>query len=320
MVKGRMNRTVVVLITAVLAFGGSAFGIKALQGRDPSASLLPPAQRATAQLPCRRIVSLAPSITETLFALGLGEWVAAVTRYCQFPAEARQKAKIGGFYDVNYEALVALAPDLVILLPEQEKVKRFLDQAGFPVLVVSNKTIADIFTTIHVIARRCNVEDRSEALAAVLSKQMERTRQAASPLSHPQRVMVSIGGNMGSGPSSKICLAGPGTFYGQLVALAGGADAYQGTMSFPEISREGLIELNPDVIIDIAVNTDYALLGEETRRNMFRKWLEAASGTEAARNGRIHILEADYMVIPGPRFIHALEDVAVAIQSGKRQP
>lgn len=303
------NRTIVVLITAALAFGGSALANRALRAPDPSSQ-----QQAASGFDCRRIVSLAPSITETLFALGLGDRVAAVTRYCEYPAEAKEKPRIGGFYDANYEALLALTPDLAILLPEQEKVRQFLDKQGIEVLVVNNKTIADIFAMIGNIAGRCGVAARGKELTAALAAEREAIRQEARCLARPPRVLVSIGGNMGSGPEAKICVAGPETFYGQLVALAGGREAYQGRHAFPEISREGLLELNPEVIIDIAVNTDYRPLGTVAKRAMLAKWQEAASGTAAARDGRIHILEGDYLVIPGPRFIQALEDVATVIR------
>jgi len=303
------KRTIVVLITAALAFGASALGNRALHAPDPSAQ-----QQAAKGSECRRIVSMAPSITETLFALGLGERVAAVTRYCEYPADAKEKPRIGGFYDANYEALLALAPDLAILLPEQEKVRQFLDRQGVEVLVVNNKTIADILDMIGTIAGRCGVEACGKELTAELIAKRDAIRQAGLRYARPPRVLVSIGGNMGSGPEAKICVAGPKTFYGQLVSLAGGRDAYQGRQAFPEISREGLLELNPEVIIDIAVNTDYRPLGTAAKRAMLAKWQEAASGTAAARDGRIHILEGDYLVIPGPRFIQALEDMATFIR------
>ena len=306
-VKGT-NRTIVVLITAALVFGAGALANRALHAPDPSG------RQQAAGSPCRRIVSMAPSITETLFALGLGERVAAVTRYCEYPAEAKEKPRIGGFYDANYEALLALTPDLAILLPEQEKVRQFFDKQGIEVLVVNNKTIVDTLAMIGTIAGRCGVEGRGKELTAELVAKREAIRQEARRLAQPPRVLVSIGGNMGSGPEARICVAGPETFYGQLLSLAGGYDAYQGRQAFPEISREGLLELNPEVIIDIAVNTDYRPLGTAAKRAMLDKWRKIAAGTAAARDGRIHILEGDYLVIPGPRFIQALEDVATVIR------
>ena len=199
MAKSSLNRTIVVLIIAALAFGGSYLGMRALRAQEPAASLSLASPQASAQLPCRRIVSLAPSITETLFALGLGDNVVAVTRYCEYPAEARRKVRIGGFYDANYEAILSLAPDLVILLPEQENIRQFFQKAGFSVLVVNNKTVPDIFATIEAIGRRCGVAERSAVLAAELGARRDRLRQGAPMTSRP-RVMVSIGGNMGWPP------------------------------------------------------------------------------------------------------------------------
>jgi iron complex transport system substrate-binding protein len=313
-----MNRTIIVIIVIVLAFGGSYLCKRALhtEGRPLALSQNPSPEKGSSHRQCRRIVSLAPSITETLFALGLGDRVVAVTRYCEYPVEARTIMKVGGYYDANYEAIMALSPDLVIMLPEQEKQRQFLENAGFEVLVVNNKTIPDILGTIKAVGERCDVTERSRILNADLESRMDRVRRGAETAFRP-RVMVSIGGNMGNGSNDNFCVAGPKSFYDQMVTLAGGVNAYQGHLAFPEVSKEGLIELNPHVIIDIAVNTDYQVMSQSTRTTILKTWTEAASGTDAARDNRIYLFEKDYMVIPGPRFILALEDIARKIHPEK---
>lgn len=256
----------------------------------------------------RRIISMTPSITETLFALGLGDRVVGVTRYCEYPPEAKKKMAVGGYHDANFEAIMSLAPDLVIMLPEQEKTRQFLDKVGIATLTINNKTIPDILHTVRMIGKRCDAQERSEQLAARIEKRIEDLRRRGADRDRP-RVLVSIGGYMRSGSLDTICAAGKNSFYGQMVELAGGTNAYQGPLPFPDISREGMVELNPQVIIDIVVEPHYEPLDDAKKETVMRQWKDAASRTEAVRDNRIYLIEKDYAVIPGPRFILALEDM-----------
>ncbi len=305
-----MRKSIVVITIILMVFSVSYIGKRVLRISDgPSYPMGNTGIRGDAGSRCRRIVSMAPSITETLFALGLGERVVAVTRYCEYPAEAKKRMKIGGYYDANYEAIMGLSPDLVVLLPEQDTIRQFLEKAGFTTLVVDNKTIPDILHGIKAVGMRCETGDRAEELTADLERRMDQVGLKAANLVRP-RVLVSIGGGMRSGAPTNICGAGPASFYGQMVVLAGGTNAYRGSLTFPDVSREGIMELNPQVIIDIVVNPRYEPLDDHTREMLMREWRAVAKGTDAERNGRIYLFEKDYAVIPGPRFIFALEDIA----------
>ena len=105
----------------------------------------------------RRIVSLAPNITETLYAVGLGDAVAGVTRFCTWPPEALEKPEVGGLYDPNLEAIVALEPDLVLMLPAHEALEPMLDGLGIEYLAIPNETVGEIIGTVRVIGDRCGV-------------------------------------------------------------------------------------------------------------------------------------------------------------------
>jgi iron complex transport system substrate-binding protein len=256
----------------------------------------------------RRIISMTPSITETLFALGLGDKVVGVTRYCEFPPEAKKKMAVGGYHDANFEAIMSLAPDLVIMLPEQEKTRQFLDKMGIATLTINNKTIPDILRTVRVIGKRCGAEAKSEKVASQIEKSIENLRPRDTNSEHP-RVLVAIGGYMRSGSLDTMVVAGKNSFYGQMVELIGGINAYQGSLPFPDISREGMVELNPQVIIDIVVPPDYQPLDNVKKETIINQWKEAASRTDAARNMRIYLMEKDYTIVPGPRFVLALADM-----------
>src|SRR5258707_1060445 len=128
----------ILIATVVVAFGGSY----ALKRRFTGRSELPSGAPSGAA----RIVSLAPSITETLFELGLGDRVVGVTRYCTFPPEARTKPQVGGYYDPNFEAVTAARPDLVITLTEHHEVRNELGKLGLAFVTVDHTTVPGILS------------------------------------------------------------------------------------------------------------------------------------------------------------------------------
>lgn len=256
-----------------------------------------------------RIISLAPSITETLFALGLGDCVMGVTRFCSYPREALKKAKVGGFINPSYEKIITLKPDLVVMQSEHEAAKQFLYTRGIKVVVVDNSDISGILNSIIIIGKTCDVEQSAINIVSDIENRMNRIKHRTSGLPKP-RVMISLGRGMGSGQLQNIYIAGENTFYGDMVGLAGGINACNGiTIPFPQISMEGIYHLNPQIIIDMIPGIDTTKLNRE---KILAEW-NNASKVDAVRNKRVHLFEQDYSVIPGPRFILILEQMAKLI-------
>jgi iron complex transport system substrate-binding protein len=253
-----------------------------------------------------RIVSLAPSITEVLFALGLGEKVVGVTRYCEYPAEALKKPKVGGYYDPNYEAIVDLKPDLVIVLPEHEEPGKYLHGLHIRTLAVSHASIADILDSIITIGRLCDVEPKAQEIVTNLKNRMARIRKKTEGQYRP-RTIISVGRNMGRGGLNDLYVSGKDGFYNEMIMLAGGKNIYEGgTISFPVVSGEGLLRLNPEVIIEMIPD-----LGENRwdKGTILQEW-KSVNEVDAVKNNRVYLFEQDYVVIPGPRFIFLLEKMA----------
>jgi iron complex transport system substrate-binding protein len=255
----------------------------------------------------RRIVSLAPSVTEILFDLGLGERVVGVTRYCNYPLEARGKTRVGGYVDPNYEGIVRLEPDLVIMLTTHAATKEHLRQLGLKTLTIDHTGIAGIIASITTIGSACGAARKAECLVHEITARMDRIRKKTDGCDRP-RVLVSVDRN--ADVFNDVYIAGKNTCYDEMVSIAGGVNAYGGSLSsYPVVSIEGICRLNPEVVIDLLPQL-------EGRKNSREKIL-AQWGTirtiEAVRNRRIYLLEQDYAVIPGPRFIDLLEDMARAI-------
>ena len=245
---------------------------------------------------CFRIVSLAPSITETLFALGLGDRVVGVTRYCRFPAEALTKAKVGGYYDPNYEEIVRLKPDLIIMLAEHKT-----PDLHCATLAVSHDSIAQILGSIVVIGGRCGAAVKAGEMAADIMGRIDTIKRRVRGLRCP-RVLVSVGRTMGS--SNDLCAAGKRTFYNEMIMLAGGTNALENTaVPFPMVSAEGVLRINPEVIIEMVPESFMNLYGTE----------KGETAVDAVKNRRVYLFTQDYALIPGPRFIFILEQMARVI-------
>jgi len=255
------------------------------------------------------IVSLAPSITETLFALGLGAKVTGVTQYCDFPPEAARCEKIGGFYDPNYEAILLLRPELVVSLVEAGETNRNLTGAGLRVLEVNHQTIDGILESLGAIGKVCGAQQRAGELLAAMNARIERVKRKSAGR-RCWRVIVSIGNNDGSSSRKEVRIAGKDDFYDAMLAAAGCTNVYQGgAVRYPTVTTEGMISLDPEVIIDIVDDVSRFPGGCD---EILAEWLKLQH-VDAVKNGRVHVLAGNHLMRPGPRVAQTLEDIAKAL-------
>jgi len=255
---------------------------------------------------CRRIVSLAPSITETLYALGLGDRVVGVTRYCKYPPDAKNKTQVGGYYDMNLEAIMALKPDLVIMLEEQKQASPEIDQVSLETLVVSHKTIAGIIDSFRTIGRVCGEGAKGRRMARDLENRLEQIRRQTQGLSRP-RVLFALDRTFGCGHLADVYIAGVDGYFDKIIELAGGQNVYTDVgVRSPVVSPEGILRLNPDVIIDLVPPGTRQSLD---RKTMLADWDDLPQ-VAAVKNHRVFVFDEDYACVPGPRFVQLVEDLA----------
>ena len=289
-------------IVLIIAFVTGAFLLVARGKRHPSTV---DGLDDIREYACSRIVSLSPNITETLFALGLGERTVSVTRFCRYPPEAREIAKVGGYLDPNYEAIAALRPDMVFLLPEHEAARTYLDEFDIRHRTVNNKTVSQILDAIQTIGTTCGADGRAEELATSIRSRMNAVRERAHGFPRP-RVLISIGRSFGGGALEEVYVAGKNTSYDELISIAGGENAYEGpAIDYPVLSAEGIIRLDPDIIVELATGIDDRGLDEAA---VIEDW-KGLPGLEAVKRGKVYVITGDYAVIPGPRFILFLEEL-----------
>lgn len=254
----------------------------------------------------QRIVSLAPSLTETLFAIGAGDRVVGVTRYCQHPPEVASRPRVGGHLDPNLEAIVGLEPDLVVAIPSGRDTGRRLEGLGIRALVVDQSSVPAILQSVTRLAEVCGVADRGATVRQRMEHRLSRVRSLVTGAPRPRTVVV-VGRQSHAGNLGAVWVAGRDTFYDQVVRIAGGDNAVDvGLVRFPELSREGLAALDPEVILEVMAATEAEGLDLDRLRSSWRMLTEL----RAVRGGRVHLLVGDHLVVPGPRLPLMVEAVA----------
>lgn len=273
-----------------------------------------PAGGAGAGVPAT-VVSLAPSLTETAFALGAGERVIGVTRYCRYPPEARARHEVGGYFDPNYEAILRLRPDLVLTLDEHVEVRERLADAGLAVASVDHQTIEGILASIEDLGAALGLAERGRHLVEDLRARVKAVRDGAAGRDRP-RVLIVVDREVGAGVPGKLYLCGRDTYFDPMIRWAGGENAYDGPdVAYPLVTPEGLLRMDPDVIIDLVPPATPA----ETLLAARADW-DGLPSLQALIAGRIHIWNEDYTMVPGPRFILALERLAEVLHPDRTPP
>ncbi len=255
-----------------------------------------------------RIVSTSPSITETLFALGLGGRVVAVSRYCRYPADAAQLPKIGSFLEPDAELIVRLRPHLVFVHPESNGIRRKL--ATFPMSVITvdrGITLAGVFSSIRTIANGAGVPERGKTLISHIEEHLAGVRAAVAGRT-PRKVLLIVGRRAGT--LTDLVAVGPRSYLSDLVTIAGGMNVLGEARlpEYPRISMETVIRLAPDVIVDAG---DMGDTPDDRRSRQIRtETLWTHQPLAAAAKGRVHAVVSDAFVVPGPRVVEVAETFA----------
>jgi iron complex transport system substrate-binding protein len=257
--------------------------------------------------PPARIVSLAPSLTELLFAMGAGSQVAGVTQFCDFPPEASRKPKVG-YANPSLETLVELQPDLILAPREFLKPDLIasLDNLKIPIFIVADQTVEDIFSHIQTIGRMVDHQAEAAALGMDLRKQIAAIKERAQG-QLPVRVLYVLN-------SQPLITVGPGSFIDQLIGFAGGVNvaAKSGT-PYPRLSMETVLLEDPEVLI-FPVGQAEGI--SESEQQSWQQW----SGLSAIKQGRVHRIPADLLNRPGPRIVQGLERLAAMLHPSLSEP
>lgn len=250
----------------------------------------------------QRIVSTAPSITEILYALGLGDRVVGVTDYCHYPPAAMKKPKIGSYTDPDLESILALLPDLVIVQTNPVNLKARLEAMKLRVLEVDQSDIAAIYASIHSIADAAGAGPRAGVLIAKLEAQLDAIRQKTRRLPKV-RMMFVVGRAPGS--LQDIVVVGRSSYLNQLIDIAGGNNVFRDAVAaYPQVSMEEILARNPQVIIDMGDMAETVGVTEAHKRAVVALWGRYPI-LAAVRHKKVFAVASDIFVVPGPRMVDA---------------
>ena len=255
----------------------------------------------------QRIVSTSPSETEILFALGLGDRIVAVSDYDNYPAEALDKPKIGGTWDPNEEAILAMQPDLVIGgISMKPEIAERLRSLGVVLYKANPGTLEEAVDTILQIGVLTGTQEKAEELAAAMREDLRRVTEAAATVPEEEKVKVYLEFAPG-------WTVGKGEYLDEMIRLAGGINIAGDTEGWTMINEEHVIAQNPDVILYAA-----DLIDMETGKP-FDELIRSRPGWDsitAILENRLYGLSEDIISRTGPRITDALLQVAEALYPG----
>ena len=238
-----------------------------------------------------RIVSFAPATTETLFALGLGEKVVGVSKFCTYPPEAAALPKVGGFIDPDIEGVVRLRPTCVVLQKNGADIGQRLEALGIPVLYVEGNTLEEVLDSFVIIGDALGRAEEGRALRRKTLEALHGIERQAS-----KKVLLVVWRDIGSGIQSLTVASQDGYFSRLLEALGCEVVPAKAVTAFPTVSAESVIQLNPDRIIELRHDLDEAQVAMA-----LADWRRTLPELPAVRGNHITIITDQCAVVPGPR-------------------
>jgi len=243
----------------------------------------------------QRIICIAPSATELVFALGRTDQVVGVSDFCADPPEAVRKRKIGGYINPNFETILDLSPDLVIIQGKHEAMTRFCRQWGIELFRVEMKDFATISDDIRALGRLLQCAPRAEKLAAYLDLELAEVRAAVAGLPR-RKVFLCL--NRTPDSLAGLFTTGGGTYLDELIRVAGGVNVFDDlSKNYTEISKEGLLLRAPEIIIETRWDEEPT---PERRAQLIDDW-QSMPDLPAVAGGRVYVLTDSSLQVPGPR-------------------
>ncbi len=294
----RLSLISALLILLLLSFGGCAEKASETEVFQKISLLDDEGNELVLEKPVERVVSLAPSNTEIVFALGARDKLVGVTTYCDYPEEAKSKEKVGDFANPNVEKIISLKPEVVLATGGIQKgVVGRLEKAGIKVFVIDPRNFEQLFVDIEKVGEILGLKEKAEELTKSMRNKVKEIEEKTKDLPKP-KVFFEI-------YSQPLMTAGERTFIDDMIRISGGvnigASAGEG---FPQFSEEQLLKENPDVYI--AVKGSMNNPADIKKRAGYK-------ALKAVKEGRVYVVDDNLVTRPGPRLVDGLMEVARAI-------
>ena len=255
-------------------------------------------REVVALFPPKKIVSLAPNITEILFSLGLDQEIVGISIHCNFPEKVKSRVRVGSYISLDFEKIVSLKPDLIIATGAgntKDMVER-LERLGFPTYVIFPKNVEEVIRSVGHLSQLVSREKEGMKIIQEMKRRRERVVALTQGLPRP-RIFLQIG-------EAPIVTVGKNSFADDLIRLAGGKNvAGNEKEMYPRFGMEEILKRSPEVILISSMNP----------RGNYQRVVQEWSRWEtipAVKNGRIHLIDSDLIDRPSPRIIEGLEEMA----------
>jgi iron complex transport system substrate-binding protein len=253
------------------------------------------------------LVSLSPSNTEIVYALGLGNQLVGNTKYCNYPEAAKNVTKVGGFSDVDIEKVLAAQPDLILASNiHEEKVLPSLEKLGMTVIIVHPITLDDIYRDISLIGQITGQSREASDLLEGLTKRVEAIKNRTSQLSGAKPRVMYVTWH------DPLYSAGDNTITGELIKIAGGDNIAKDINGYAAMTLESVVQRNPQIIVVMSS------MGSKTSTD-YIKTESRLQSTDALKNNLVFTVDSDLFGRTTPRIVDALEQLANVIQPGRNK-
>jgi iron complex transport system substrate-binding protein len=250
--------------------------------------------------PPQRIVSTGPSITEILFALGLGPKVVGVTQYCTYPVEAQKIRKIGTWMTPNMEAILETRPDLILVQKTGIHDDARYKAMSLNSMMVRLDSVDDILRATETIGAATGTQARAAQLVSEIRRELELVRKRVQGRK-PARALFIVGRTPGA--LEGLIAVGKGSYISGVIEYAGGRNIFEDSVvAYPKILHEAILSRDPEVIIDMGEHPDASTITEAQKQAEIGLWRKYPS-MSAVKNNRVNIVSSDLFVHPGPRVV-----------------
>jgi len=250
----------------------------------------------------KRIVSLSPNLTQVIYALGDLDSVVGVTVYDEFPPEVIELPKVGGWINPNYEAILALKPDLVVIMKDQDtSFGDKLRELGLKTFTAkSNDSISDIIQSITDLGQMLGKEEEARELTGYIKTSLDQINEK-NKSSSKKSVLLVVGRNPGS--LEDIYVIGTNNYINELIELAGGENIIKNERNALKITKESIFSLNPDVIIEINH------LKSDRESQIIEIW-RSLKQVDAVKNNQVYVLSSKVLLHPSQRIVEGAQILA----------
>lgn len=242
-----------------------------------------------------RVISMAPSTTEIIYAIGCEKLLVGATMYSDYPAEAKKLPRIGSYIKLDLEKIIALNPDLCIAVKDgnpKETVMR-IEKFGIPVFAVNPDGLDTVIGAVENLGDILNAEQKAKTVANDMRRRMAAVKTFTENIHDRPTVFFQIG-------IAPIVSTGSGTFLDELIELAGGKNLAKGPKAYPRFSKEQVLSMKPEIIIITSMARNEIF---EAVRKDWNSWPDLP----AVKNKRVHVVESDILDRPTPRLVDGLE-------------